>query len=71
MVSDYLFKLFHARIADAKTGPAAAACVFPPQGIAVDLAVDCELLADVLAEAYHTPSMSAHFTSECLIRTSM
>jgi hypothetical protein len=59
MLSDYLFRLFKSRISQPHSG---AAGVFPPAGITIDLAVDCELLANILSDAYQNPSLcySAH-----------
>jgi len=54
MLSDYLFRLFKSRISQPHSG---AAGVFPPAGITIDLAVDCELLANILADAYQNPSL--------------
>lgn len=63
ILSEYLFQLFKARISHPQDETAAAACVFPPPGISVDMAVDCELLATVLSEAYQTPSIVHPLTS--------
>jgi hypothetical protein len=56
MLSDYLFRLFKSRISQPHPGGAATG-VFPPTGITLDLAVDCELLANILADAYQNPSL--------------
>jgi len=61
MLSLYLYELFQVKIdcfGNGGTGSVegAASGVFPPNGLSLEAAVDCEQLSTILAKAYVTPS---------------
>jgi hypothetical protein len=61
-LSTYLYDLYIAKFRSGSDEVAAAAAVFPPDGLTLEVQIDCKQLSTALAVAHLTPSSFFIFT---------